>query len=201
MAVTFNVAATRINMAARVIAMIRIVVRMEARISFMETREARPAATKNSASMRKGGGSPRDGLQRNPDQSSATRIESAGIRRIVLDAGGLAGNQTLEAYLPFQAGDVLCGVIRHAGNRVTVGNQMPRAQIAERLRACLPKVPRAALARIGGMLGEFDDLPFGDAANLIQVQAGACVRPLPDHPRDGKTRKRSWPLQQWPLLP
>src|ERR1700719_4481121 len=55
-----------------------------------------------------------------------------GIGGVVLDAGGLAGDQLVEAHLAFKTGDVLRGVVGDAGDRVAVGNELARAQVGER---------------------------------------------------------------------
>ena len=57
----------------------------------------------------------------------------AGIGRIVLDTGGLAGNELVKADLAFEAGDVLRRVVGDSGNRVAVGDKMPGTRIGKRM--------------------------------------------------------------------
>src|SRR6266478_8372298 len=54
-----------------------------------------------------------------------------GIGGVVLDAGGLAGDEFVETHLALQAGDVLRGVIGDAGDGIAVGNELPWAQVGE----------------------------------------------------------------------
>ena len=95
------------------------------------------------------------------------------VRRIVFDAGGLAGNQTFEAHLAFQAGDVLRGVIGDAGDGVAVGDELARAIDCRRL-GLAAKNSAWSGAWFCGVFGEFDHLAFGDATNLIEVQTAAA---------------------------
>ena len=75
----------------------------------------------------------------------------AGICRIVLDAGRLAGDETFEANLSFKARDILRGLIGDAGNRVAVGDEMTRAIVGQRTSAA--KKSFACLSWFGRMLG------------------------------------------------
>ena len=87
---------------------------------------------------------------------------------VVLDAGGLAGDEAFEFDLAFEAGDILRGVIGDAGNRVAVGDEMTRAIVWHRTRARTKTLWRGLFGRI---LDEIDDLAFGDAADLIELKA------------------------------
>src|SRR4030081_1469987 len=124
------------NIAPRVIATMRTVVRMEAMIIFMGVgrgrfsaarskdsaisgksergRLAMPATT--SAIVRSIAQAPRNSAQAGPVISDDDGI--AGIGGVVLHAGGLPGNEPLKSNLPFEAGDVLRSVIGNAGNRI-----------------------------------------------------------------------------------
>src|SRR5216110_4042298 len=93
----------------------------------------------------------------------------AGIGSIVLDAGGLARHEPFQANLAFKAGDVLRRLIGDAGNQVTVGNQMARAHVLKRGRACSEQT-LARGWRFGRVLDELNDLPFGNAADLVQME-------------------------------
>ena len=100
-------------------------------------------------------------------------MESLGLA-VSYFAGGLPGDETIEADLSFQAGDVLSGVIGHTRNGVTIGDEVARARISKRCGALAEK----ALADFLGfrsVLGQLDDLPFGDAANLIEMQAALAL--------------------------
>jgi hypothetical protein len=94
----------------------------------------------------------------------------ARIRGVVLHAGGLARDQPFETDLPFETGNILRGVIGDSGNRVTVGDQVSGPQINNGTRSGTEEFS-LSLARLGRMLGQFDDLPFRDTPDLIQVQA------------------------------
>jgi hypothetical protein len=94
----------------------------------------------------------------------------AGICRVRLDAGWLAGNEALEANLAFEAGNVLRGVIGNTGDGVTVRHKMPRSRIWD----WTGSRTKYAFARCLGfrrMLGELHDLALGDAADLIEMEA------------------------------
>src|ERR1700687_3329226 len=85
--------------------------------------------------------------QSGPIVGNQNRI--AGIGGVVLNAGGLPGDETFEANLALETRDVLCRVIRHAGNRVAVGDKMTRAHVHERpgahakqTLACCPRFRR-----------------------------------------------------------
>src|SRR5579872_1877429 len=58
-----------------------------------------------------------------------------GIGGVVLDAGGLAGDEAFEFDLTFETGDVLSSVIGHTRNGVAVGNQVAGAIVDNRGRA------------------------------------------------------------------
>src|SRR6184192_2508332 len=73
---------------------------------------------------------PRSSAQAGPVVGHEDGVD--GIGRIVFYAGGQAGNEAVEAHLALEAGDVLRGVIGHAGNRVAVRDQMARAQVRKR---------------------------------------------------------------------
>src|ERR1700675_4230971 len=108
----------------------------------------------------------------------------AGIGRIVFDAGGLAGDEAFEANLAFETGDVLRGVIGDAGNRVAVRDQMARTVV--RKRASTAEKSLACLFWLGRMLGELDDLAFGNTADLIEMKTALAFRVLG---LDGGTEK------------
>src|SRR2546429_5307578 len=76
---------------------------------------------------------PRSSAQAGPVVGHEDGVD--GIGRIVFYAGGQAGNEAVEAHLALEAGDVLRGVIGHAGNRVAVRDQMARAQVRKRTRS------------------------------------------------------------------
>src|SRR5439155_19348377 len=84
-------------------------------------------------------------------------------------AGGLARNQPFQADLAFEAGDVLRSVIGDARNQITVGNEMARAHVLKRTGACAEQTLALRL-RFGGMFDELNDLPFGNAADLVQME-------------------------------
>ncbi len=92
-----------------------------------------------------------------------------GVRGIVLDAGWLAGDEAFEFDLAFEAGDVLRGVIGHAGDCIAVGNQVTRAIIHHRGRAWSEQAWFRGL--LGWMFDDVDDLAFGDSADLIELKA------------------------------
>ena len=48
------------------------------------------------------------------------------IGRIILDAGGLAGCELIEADLAFQTSNVLRGVVSDTGNRIAVRDKLAR---------------------------------------------------------------------------
>src|SRR5882724_87393 len=102
-AVTFNVASTSTNIEASVIAMINTVVRMEARIRFMDFRSGKVCRRSSLTQTR-------------PIVGHQYRVHR--ICWIVLDAGRLPGNQALEADLAFEASNILRGVIGDPGNSV-----------------------------------------------------------------------------------
>src|SRR5580704_19575370 len=93
-----------------------------------------------------------------------------GIGWVVLDAGGLAGDETLEFDLAFEAGDVLGGVIGHAGDCVAVGNEMARTIVDY---GDGTRTEQTLLLRwfFGRILNDIDDLAFGDTADLIELKA------------------------------
>src|SRR6266568_6917850 len=146
-AVTYSVAWTRINIAPRVIATIRTVVKTEARIIFMRRDSGRPEAAWRSIAQperkqnAEGGELAEDQIAHALPGSAQTRPivgdedGIAGIRGVVLDARGLAGDKTLQANLAFEAGDVLRRVIGNAGNQVAVGDEMTWPHIFKRARA------------------------------------------------------------------
>src|SRR3984893_10833226 len=109
-----------------------------------------------------------DSAQSGPGVVYQDRIR--GIGGVVLDAGGLACDEPVEAHLAFKPGDVLRGLIGDAGDGVAIGDELPRAQIYERLRTRAEEA-LTFFARLGRMRGEINDLPFRDAADLVQVQA------------------------------
>src|SRR6266853_1980824 len=109
-------------------------------------------------------------LRRSPQARPIVRNEDRidRIRRIVLDASGLAGDKPLEAHLAFKPGNILAGLIRHSGNRIAVRNDMPQASGKRtRLRT---EEPFRCRSFFSGMLHQLDDLTFCDTSNLIQVQ-------------------------------
>src|SRR5271165_4796547 len=127
-------------MAPRVIATMSAVVKIEARIFFMRASLRRPTVTSSATGAGRRITQPKRNqngevrLPANPDSAQARPIVGnddgvAGVGGIVFDAGRLPGNQALETDLPFQAGDVLGSMVRHAGNGVAVRNQMPRPRI------------------------------------------------------------------------
>src|SRR5712691_476318 len=93
----------------------------------------------------------------------------ARIGRVVLDAGGLASDEAFQPNLAFQAGDVLRGVIGNAGNQIAVGNEMAGTHVRQRMSARAEQT-FARRFRFRWMLGELDDLPLGNSANLVQMQ-------------------------------
>src|SRR5882672_7080536 len=99
----------------------------------------------------------------------------AGIGGVVLDAGGLAGNEPFEADLPFEAGDVLRGVIGNPGNRVAVGDEVTGPSGFERARATAKQTLRCFL-RFRRMLNKLDHLAFGNSANLVQMKTAFALR-------------------------
>ncbi len=50
----------------------------------------------------------------------------AGVRRIVFDAGNLAGRDARQMQAFFEAGDVLRRFVGHAGNRVGIVKELAR---------------------------------------------------------------------------
>src|ERR1700760_782506 len=91
------------------------------------------------------------------------------IGGVVLDAGGLTGDEAFEFDLAFEAGDILRGVIGDTGNCVTVRDEMARASVYDNLSARTEQTLwRGGFFR--RVLDEIDDLPFGDAADLIEVE-------------------------------
>src|SRR5580692_6153284 len=120
-------------------------------------------------------GALRGSAQARPVVGDENRI--AGIRRIVFHAGGLTCDEAFETDLPFETGDVLRGVIRDAGNCVTVRDEVPRPQIDNWPGARTEKF-LLRFTRLGRMFGQLDDLPFRDAPNLIQVQTAPALRVL-----------------------
>src|SRR5258708_6187614 len=120
------------NMAARVIATMRMVVKAEARIIFMgpgwrlfdaaEERIAQSDKNQNvhSANRVKNGDSAqtvRSSPQAGPIVGDKDGV--AGIGRIVFDAGGLAGREAVKTNLAFQAGNILRSLIGDSGKRVS----------------------------------------------------------------------------------
>src|SRR5260370_34647578 len=89
---------------------------------------------------------------------------------MVLNAGGLARNETFQADLALEAGDVLRSLIGDAGNQITVGNEMARAHVSERAGACAEQT-LAGRFRFGRVFDELDDLPFGHAGDLVEMEA------------------------------
>src|SRR5579859_4105899 len=109
---------------------------------------------------------PRRSPQARPIVRHEDRIDR--IRRIVLDARGLASDKPLEAHLAFEAGNVLAGLIRHSGNRIAVRNDVP--QTSGKRSWLRTEEPFRYRSFFSGMLYQLDYLTFGDASNLIQVQ-------------------------------
>src|ERR1700722_1992551 len=93
-----------------------------------------------------------------------------GVGGVVLDASGLAGDEAFEFDLAFEAGDVLGGVIGHAGDCVAVGNQVARAIVDDGSSARTEQT-FLFLRLFGRVLDDVDDLAFGDAADLIELKA------------------------------
>src|ERR1700680_1103262 len=134
------------NIAPRVIATMSTVVRTEARTIFIRLTQHSEAAGRRIAQLNENQNAGmgvkqefrgavqtvRSSAQARPIVGDEDRI--ARIRGIVLDAGGLAGDETFETELPFEAGDVLRGVVGDAGNRVTVSDEVPGSQINDRAR-------------------------------------------------------------------
>src|SRR5579859_6295743 len=125
------------NIAPRVIATTRTVVKTEARTIFIRVarrieaagrRIAQPGGNQNAAYGPET--ELRPSAQPGPVISNQNRI--AGICGIVLHTGGLASDEPLEPDLPLEAGDVLRRVIGDAGNRVAVGDEVPGSRIDER---------------------------------------------------------------------
>src|SRR5262249_41645728 len=76
--------------------------------------------------------------------------------------------------LAFKTSNVLRGMISDTRNGVTVRDEMPRPIVSNRARA-QTKRNFFRRGRLWGMLGKFHNLPFGDASNLIQVQASFAL--------------------------
>ena len=76
-----------------------------------------------------------DLMQAGPVVRHKNRI--AGIGRIVLHAGGLAGSDALEAQALFKARNVLRGFVRDAGNGIAVPDQAAQT-VSGRLRMARP---------------------------------------------------------------
>ena len=179
MDVTKIVARNKMNIAARVIATMSMVVKAEAKIIFMGLNETPSAqesqhnatevksitprlVAKDAQRASKGANSPQTG----PIVGHENRI--AGIGRIVFHARGLSGNEAFKADLPFESGDVLSRVVGDAGNCVAVRNKMARAIVSERLRARTEDT-FTYFGRFRRMFHELDDLTFRDASDLIEV--------------------------------
>src|SRR6202140_4180123 len=210
--VTYSVAWTRINMAPRVIATMRMVVRTEARIIFMGLRLGRPEAAWRRIAQPEGKQNAEDGRPAGEQSAQAGPIVGhedgiAGIGGVVLDAGRLARNEPFQANLAFESGDVLRSVIGDAGNQITIGNEMARAHVRKRAGACAEQT-LARLFRCGRVLDELDDLPFGNAADLVQMEAalaflffgiqGGTQESISDHGQRGYQRATHGE-QQFPI--
>ena len=83
----------------------------------------------------------------------------AGVRRIVLHAGGLPRNKPFEADSPFKPGDILRRVISDTRNRITICDKVPGSQIDHRPRTGAEELS-LRFARLGRMFGELNNLPF-----------------------------------------
>src|SRR5882724_6739195 len=181
------------NMAPRVIATMRTVVRMEAMIIFMRVGCGRPSAARRRIAQ-EGGNQNVEGLQllsaasaivqslaqAAPNSAQARPVIGdddgiAGIGGVVLDAGGLACNKPLEANLSFQAGDVLRSVISNAGNRIAVGDEVARPSRFERAGAPA-KQTLACFLRFRRVLNKFDHLAFRNSPNLVQMKTALAFR-------------------------
>src|SRR5271157_1656490 len=126
----------------------------------METREAQTSFDKGSAQAGPVVGE-EDGVGR--------------IRGVVFDAGVLAGGDAAEMSLLFEAGDVLGGFVGHAGNRVGVVEKLLRAV---RGRCAMFAEWRGLLLGVlssAGMIHDFEDLAFDDAADAIEVSAALAL--------------------------
>src|SRR5580658_4714454 len=191
------------NIAPRVMATMRTVVRIEARIIFIGLARRIEAAEGRIAQLRvnqnakaaweselqtsamtlrglpqataRSAEALRNSAQTRPIVRNEYRI--ARIRGIVFHAGRLARNKPLETDLPFKAGNVLRRVISDAGNRVTVSYEVPRPQIHDGLGTRTEKLS-LHFARLVRMFRQLDDLTLRNSPDLIQVQAPPALHVL-----------------------
>src|SRR5580704_1017650 len=111
---------------------------------------------------------PRFLVQARPIVGKQNRVR--GIRRVVLDAGGLAGGGLRDQQPFFETRDVLRGFVRHPGNRICVVNQFLRA-VAGGGWTAFAKHSRAwRFFRFAGMFGNLQNLAFHDPSNAIQIR-------------------------------
>jgi len=99
-----------------------------------------------------------------------------GVRGVVFYAGDLAGGDAGEMQPLFEAGDVLRGFVRDAGNRIRVVEK-PLRGVRRQVRMMFGEgvgtfgVPIRRWSRGGLVLRYFEHLAFDDAAHAIQVGA------------------------------
>src|SRR5258708_30872843 len=91
-----------------------------------------------------------------------------------LASGGTRRRESFQANLAFESRDILRGLIRDAGNQVTVGDQMARSHVPKRASACAEQT-LARLFRFMRVLDELHDLPLCQAADLVQMPAVPSV--------------------------
>ena len=128
----------------------------------------------------------------------------AGVRWIILHTGGLAGGKTLQAKTLFEAGDILRGFVRDAGDGIAVSNQA--AHTVRNSRRTIPALRRENMRGSGyrrgrdGCFDQLDDKAFHNSPDLIELKAAAAFfsfgifrlpkETLQNHSRGGDDQRR-----------